>query len=79
MFFVIIFSLKKVYINRNPNKLPLTEWKIKKNTILVINNYFLNFNIIYIKDQNYEASYSFLGNLGRKKKMLFNLFDDSLG
>ena len=45
----------------------------------VIYNYYMNFIITYVKDQNYEASYSFLGNLGRKKRMLFNLFDDSLG
>ena len=34
----------------------------------VIYNYYMNFIIIYVKDQNYEASYSFLGNLGPKKK-----------
>ena len=33
----------------------------------VIYNYYMNFIITYVKDQNYEASYSFLGNLGRKK------------
>ena len=44
----------------------------------VIYNYYMNFIIIYVKDQNYEASYSF-GQFRSEKKMLFNLFDDSLG